>query len=338
MSGHESRVILIWGKVNYFIILTPSPILYSVSGVSVSIWHLIAMGFGTGYVMALVGQASGLFSLAYSMSILNFNSIAVSPTSLVTTFINPFGALLGFWRSHQWNLDLALWLCVGAVLGSSLGPFLRVYVFYDPIPFKALVGIVMFVMSIDLWLEISPWYRRRVARRIANENTRNSTKHLAAHAPEGYQIITVERSFRKVVIAYKNRVTTLGVPAMVLIGSLVGIVGATLGIGGGFLLVPILVVVYRLPMYVVVAASIPYVIVLSLTGLLAYLVTLPTITGITTPIDWAFGLFVASGAIVGAWLASKTQRYIPDIVLKPMLGAITGIVGLLYILNYYNTL
>lgn len=88
----------------------------------------------------------------------------------------------------------------------------------------------------------------------------------------------------------------------------------------------------------VVAASIPYVIVLSLTGLFAYLVTLPAITGITTPIDWAFGLFVASGAIVGAWLASKTQRYIPDNVLKPMLGVITGVVGLIYIYSYYNTL
>lgn len=217
---------------------------FPVSGVSVSVWHLIAMGFGTGYLMALVGQASGLFSLAYSMSILNFTSIAVSPTSLVTTFINPFGALLGFWRSHQWNKDLALWLCIGAVLGSSLGPFLRVYVFFDPIPFKALIGVVMFLMSIDLWLEISPWYRRRIAQRIANENTRSTDTNHNLHSPTGYQIITIERSLRKIVIAYKERTTTLGVPAMVLTGLIVGVVGVTLGIGGGFLLVPILLVVY----------------------------------------------------------------------------------------------
>lgn len=309
---------------------------FPVSGVSVSIWHLIAMGFGTGYVMALVGQASGLFSLAYSMSVLNFNSIAVSPTSLVTTFLNPFGALLGFWRARQWNLDLALWLCIGAVLGSTLGPFLRVYVFYDPIPFKALIGAVMVIMSIDLWLELTPWYRRRVAQRIAGEHKQSKGNNGSAAAPMRFHITTICRSFRHVTITYGNRETTLSVQAMLAIGFIVGIAGTTLGIGGGFLLVPALVVIYRLPMYVVVAASIPYVIVLSLTGLFAYLVTLPAISGISTPIDWAFGLFVASGAIPGAWLASKTQRFIPDIILKPMLGIITGVVGFLYVLNYFG--
>ena len=51
--------------------------------------------------------------------------------------------------------------------------------------------------------------------------------------------------------------------------------------------------------------------------------------------DWGFGLFVASGAIPGAWIASKTQRYIPEKYLKPMLGTITGLVGLLYMMNYF---
>jgi uncharacterized membrane protein YfcA len=73
--------------------------------------------------MGLVGEASGIFSMPYSMSILQFDSVAIIPTSLITTFLNPFGALLGYRRSKQWNLDLALWLCVGAVLGSPIGPF-----------------------------------------------------------------------------------------------------------------------------------------------------------------------------------------------------------------------
>jgi hypothetical protein len=45
---------------------------FSVAGVRVPIWHLLWMGFWTGYIMALVGEASGIFSLPYSMSILQF--------------------------------------------------------------------------------------------------------------------------------------------------------------------------------------------------------------------------------------------------------------------------
>jgi hypothetical protein len=38
---------------------------FSVAGVKVPIWHLLWMGFWTGYIMALVGEASGIFSLPY---------------------------------------------------------------------------------------------------------------------------------------------------------------------------------------------------------------------------------------------------------------------------------
>ena len=59
------------------------------------------------------------------------------------------------------------------------------------------------------------------------------------------------------------------------------------------------------------------------------------LSGMRAAPDWSFGLFVACGAIFGAWLASKTQRFIPEKFLKPMLGVITGIVGVLYMVNYF---
>jgi uncharacterized membrane protein YfcA len=62
------------------------------------------------------------------------------------------------------------------------------------------------------------------------------------------------------------------------------------------------------------------------------------LTGVSTPPEWGFGLFVASGAVFGAWLAAKTQRFIPEKYLKPMLGTITGIVGILYMVNFFYPL
>jgi hypothetical protein len=121
---------------------------------------------------------------------------------------------------------------------------------------------------------------------------------------------------------------------LLVIGFLVGIVASALGVGGGFLLVPIIVSFFGLPMYVLVAATIPFVIVMSLISLITYSVTLPLLGGATAPPDWSFGLFVASGAILGAWVAAKTQRFIPEKYLKAMLGAVTGVVGMLYLVNY----
>ena len=296
---------------------------FPIAGVAVSIGHLLTMGFVTGYVMALVGQASGLFSLAYSVSVLQFTGIAVSPTSLVTTFINPFGALLGYWRNRQWNIDLALWLCVGAVVGSPLGPLIRVYWLSEPEPFKVLIGVILVFMSVYLWIELAPWYRRRVARVQAK----------SSHTPDDGAITTLQHSLTHITLRYAGQVATFSVPGLFFWGFAIAIIGATLGIGGGFLLVPLLAIVYRLPMVVIVAASIPYVIVMSLTGLLSYLYVLPWLTGISTQADWAFGLFVGCGALVGAWVAAKTQRAIPERGLKLLLAIVTAAAGLFYVMR-----
>jgi len=318
---------------------------FPVAGVLVPIWHLLWMGFWTGYIMGLVGEASGILSLPYMMTILQYEALSVSPTSLIVTFLNPFGALLGFWRNRQWNLDLAKWLCLGAVLGSPIGPFLRIYLLNDPVPFKAIIGLSLLIMSIHLCIQTTPWYLRRTVRQRSFKEKFDQAAREAAlegKAPSGlppdFKITTVERSFRRVTVSYWGEQQTLGVPAMLTIGFAVGVAASALGVGGGFILVPIMVTFYGLPMYVLVAATIPFVITLSLAGLFTYTVTMPLLTGVSTSPDWSFGLFVASGAILGAWLASKTQKFIPERYLKPMLGTITGVVALLYIVNFFYPL
>jgi len=153
--------------------------------------------------------------------------------------------------------------------------------------------------------------------------------------PDDFKIETIERSIRRVKINYWGETQSFDTLLMVAIGFVVGLVSSALGVGGGFMLVPIMVSLFGLPMYVLVAATIPFVITLSLTGLFSYAVIVPWLTGSKAAPDWSFGLFVACGAILGAWLAAKTQRFVPEKFLKPMLGAVTGLVGILYMINYF---
>ena len=101
--------------------LPGADVAFPLAGVRVPIWHLIWMGFWTGYTMAIVGEAAGIFALPYTMSILQFTNPHVTPTTQLLTFLNPFGALFGFRRNKQWNLDLAAWVCLGGVVGGILG-------------------------------------------------------------------------------------------------------------------------------------------------------------------------------------------------------------------------
>ena len=98
---------------------------------------------------------------------------------------------------------------------------------------------------------------------------------------------------------------------------------------------PLLVTLFKLPMYVIVAATIPFVMLQSIVGLFSYMVVVPALTGHYEPPEWAFGLLAAAPAVFGAWLAAKTQRFVPEAYLKLVAGMITGLGGLLYLINYF---
>ena len=83
------------------------------------------------------------------------------------------------------------------------------------------------------------------------------------------------------------------------------------------------------------ADGIPYVIVLSAVGLFTYSVIVPSLTGTLVAPGWAWGCFAAAGGILGAWCAAKTQRFVPEHLLKLMQGGITGIVGALYVAGFF---
>ncbi len=314
---------------------------FPLAGVRVPLWHLAWLGLSSGYTMALVGQGTGVYSLPYAMSILRFDNAHVSATNLLITVINPIGALLGFRRMGQWNLAFALWPCLGSVVGSLIGPFVRILYLGDPVPFKAVVGVALLWLGIELIWEITPWYpgHRHAERAFSEQFRARARAHLVAGRlpsgiPSGERIRTLERSWRRVRIGYLGQEWSFGVPALFALGLGVGFIASTLGAGGAFLLAPLLVSMFRVPMYVLVAATIPFVMVQSVVGLFSYMVLIPALTGEYAAPEWSFGLFVAAPAVLGAWAAAKTQRFVPDAYLKLVTGIITGLGGVLYVANY----
>jgi uncharacterized membrane protein YfcA len=88
-------------------------------------------------------------------------------------------------------------------------------------------------------------------------------------------------------------------------------------------------------MYVLVAGTIPYVVVLSAVGIFTYAAIMPFVTGTSIQAEWSWGLFAAAGGVLGSWFASKTQRSVPEHLLKLMLGMVTAVAGTLYVVNFF---
>jgi uncharacterized protein len=306
---------------------------FPAAGVRVPIWHIIWMGVWTGYTMALVGEASGIFALPYGISVLQFSNVHVSPTMLVLTCINPIGALLGFRRSGQWNPRLAVAVCLGGVCGGLIGPFLRASLLSNADTFRFAIGLMLTFVSLHLLLHARQEYRRHGAVVGTDLVGRDATGGL------GRMVIrTVAFSWRSIEIGWGAETRRYSNIALFFTGLGVGIVASALGVGGGFLLVPIFAVFYRLPVYVMVAATIPFVITLSFSGIVSYVAILPLLGGTAVAPEWSMGLFAAAGGMFGAWCASKAQLYVPLHLLNLILGGVTVIAGLYYVVRYVGPL
>ena len=296
---------------------------FPVAEVRVPVWHLIWMGVWTGYTMAVVGEAAGIFALPYSMSILQFVNASVTPSTQLLTFLNPFGALLGFRRSGQWNLKFAAAVCIGGAVGGLIGPFLRAGLLAAADVFHFAVGVALAIAGIHLCYAAFHATGRRRPQADAYKNKVSIGAHI-----QGMRIR----------VSFGDESWDLNLLALFGVGAGVGMFASALGVGGGFLLVPIFASLYKLPMYVLVAATIPYVIVLSAVGLFTYNVILPAFGSAPIAPEWAWGFFAAAGGIFGSWAASKTQMYVPEHFLKLMLGGVTGIVGILYVVDFFYPL
>jgi uncharacterized membrane protein YfcA len=292
---------------------------YPLAEVRVPVWHVIWMGAWTGYAMALVGQAAGIFALPYSASVLQFSNAHLSPSTLLLTFLNPVGALLGFRRTGQWNLQFARWLCAGGVVGGLIGPFMRAILLADAGSFRLALGLALAFVGLQLCYKALGGFAA------------------GSKAPGGsnLRIETLSNQGDRLTIGYRGRQWTMSQRLLFTVGAVVGVISSALGLGGAFLIVPFLVLFYGLPMYVVPAATIPYAIVLSAVGLFTYCIVLPLAGLAAIQPEWAWGFFAAAGGIFGSWLAAKTQLFMPEHLLDAMLGTVTGASGLVYVLSFF---
>jgi uncharacterized membrane protein YfcA len=296
---------------------------YPLALVRVPVWHVIWMGLWTGYTMALVGQAAGIFALPYTTSILQFSNAHVTPSTLLLTLLNPIGALLGFRRTGQWNLRFAGWLCAGGVAGGLTGPFFRARLLADAGTFRFALGLALAFVGAQLC--------HKALGGFAGGGKAPGTDGSGPRS----RIETLSSASGRLTIGYRGEQWTLDQRVLFAVGAAVGVISSALGLGGAFLIVPFLVMFYKLPMYVVPAATIPYAVVLSAAGLFTYCVVLPLAGQAPIAPEWAWGFFAAAGGIFGAWVAAKTQLYVPEHFLNAMLGAVTGAVGVLYVLGFF---
>lgn len=95
-------------------------------------------------------------------------------------------------------------------------------------------------------------------------------------------------------------------------GAVVGLVSGFVGAGGGFLIVPALVLLARLPMPKAVATSLLIITMQSASGLAGY--------ALSTPLDWSLAVAITSLAVAGSFIGFRLSNKLPDRGLRKGFG------------------
>ena len=102
-------------------------------------------------------------------------------------------------------------------------------------------------------------------------------------------------------------------------GSVVGLVTGLVGAGGGFLVVPALVLLGGLPMSVAVGTSLLVIAMKSFAGLAGYLTSVQ--------LDWGLVLGVTAAAVVGSVIGGRLAGRVPEAALRKAFGWFVLVMG-----------
>jgi uncharacterized membrane protein YfcA len=116
----------------------------------------------------------------------------------------------------------------------------------------------------------------------------------------------------------------------------VGIVGGIYGIGGGAIIAPFLVSLFRLPVHLVAGAALVATFATSLMAVIVYQALALFAPQWTVAPDWALGMLFGLGGMGGIYLGARCQKYVPAAAIKLLLSAIMLLLAVQYAASVFS--
>jgi uncharacterized membrane protein YfcA len=279
-----------------------------IAEIPVSMFMILGMGAAVGFISGLFGVGGGFLMTP----LLIFSGIP--PAVAVATEASQIAAssttgAIAYWRRRALDVKLGTLLLIGGFIGTVLGVWffnrmrtigqLDLIIQISYVTLLGSVGTLMFVESI-----------RSILRTRAGKPAprRKAGQHLWFHG-----------------LPWKMRFETSGLYVSVIpllaLSVFIGFVGAVLGVGGGFMLVPALIYLFRVPTAVVVGTSLFQILFTMLAATVLHATT-------NQSVDLVLALLLIVGGVIGAQFGARAGRNINGETFRFLLALIVLGVGL----------
>ncbi len=255
----------------------------------------IGGGIAIGFALGLTGGGGGIFAvplLVYGLSLPVHEAVGVSLAAVGSTAL--VGAVQRYRRGEtdvRTGVIFAIAGMVGAPLGSRLSSLLPGSILL------LMFGGLMVVVAARMWPTSS---------RTADQF---DTRRFVCQRDEYGRPILGPRCF--------VMLSALGIAT--------GVLSGMFGVGGGFVIVPALVLIGGLPMHTAVATSLMVIFLISISGVASY------VSGGGT-ISWVLTSLFAAGGVVGMYLGSRLAARLSGPSLQRIFaGAVLVVAGFIVV-------
>lgn len=306
-------------------------IFFPVSGVHTWVWLPPLVAFVISFFSSMVGISGAFLLLPFQMGVLNFTTPSVSSTNLVFNLVAIPSGVWRYLKEGRMAWPLTWIIVIGTLPGIAIGYYVRIWYLPDPRQFKLFAGCVLLYIGYRLLSDYLPWKDK-------SQSTLDKKFKAQAGQASGFSAgLTADATIRirhfsldRVEYDFWGETSSFSTMGMFLLALVVGIIGGIYGIGGGAIIAPFCVAVFRLPVYTVAGAALAGTLVTSVAGVILYSV-LPAPPGLPTQPDWALGLLFGLGGVAGMYLGARFQKFVPQKVLKLILGGLLVFLALQYI-------
>lgn len=282
------------------------------AGIAVSPWLPVLAGFLVGLVSAPAGISGAIYLLPFQLSVLGVDATCASGTNMLYNLLATPGGILRYIRERRMCWPLSLTVVSGTVPGILLGVYLRMRFLVGAGVFRLFVGWFLVVCGLLLLLRtVLAWQHHLRDGRVAVEE--------------------IYFDLRWIRWRFASRETQVNVIVLFGASLLVGIASGAYGIGGAGLLIPLFVLLFRIPVYVAAASSLFANFVNSGIGVAAYS-WLGTASRSGRP-DPLLAFLLAAGGFPGIYLGARLQKHLPASAIRLLMAAIALAIGARYVLR-----
>jgi uncharacterized membrane protein YfcA len=276
-----------------------------IAELSANVFELLALGGVTGLLAGLFGIGGGFLLTPILMFMGVAPAVAVA-TSANQIIASSFSGYLSHLKHKRVDVLMGNHLVAGGLIGSLLGIWL----------FKALsragqIDLIITLLYVSILIIIGIIMAREAW--LYHQGRKRESAELEVLFP------ILER------LPYKRRFPRSEVSHSILLpigmGALTGLLVAMMGIGGGFIMIPMMLYILRMPPSVVVGTSLYH-----MTFTTAFTTILHAIT--THTVDVVLAAFLLIGSVVGAQWGARLTHRLPIHYLRALLALILFVVAL----------